>query len=602
VVEGRGADVCALLVGYSDKQLQKSGILDVASKGHAVLLSGGHDAMGNEKESLDVISARETILKLKETVSAFAISSMFATRNSQHELQLRDLVKELTDKPVACGHELANNLGAPQRALTAVLNARMIPYIKELIKCVKSTLESLNIAAPLMIVKGDGSLVNTATALEQPVTTVLSGPAASVIGACALSGLKNAIVADMGGTTTDIAIVRDGQPQLSSDGAKVGNWKPMIEAVKVFCVGLGGDSEVLLKGANNLSIGPRRVVPMCLLAKQHPWIITRLKQQLAAYPNARNNKFVVALDDNEVLLQQLSSDEFWAWELLCRGPIELEEAKLEDSNLAKSLAKLQRLGLAIYSGFTPTDAAHVLGLSDHLDTQASILAAKIWASQMRCLYGVGNWQRDDAVGPSQEVYDLVIARINATLIEASLNHSGKLKQAHSSALTELLTSLIISKNNPDDALFDLRFCQQYPLVAVGAPAASYYPKVAEDLSLKLHLPAHAQVANAFGAVMGAVIQRTNVTISQPTVGVYRLYYKATPLQFNDLALAIKSAGDIAQTEAIQLAEKAGASSIEVQLTQNANHIEHDLDGELFLDTVITATATGRPNVEQMHSS
>ena len=441
VVEGRGADVGVLLAGYSDRQLEKSNLTSIVAKSSIALLSGGHDATGYESAPLDECAAREYILKYKDQVSAFAVSSMFATRNTDHERRLQSLVQSLCDKPVACAHELATSLGAPQRALTAVLNARMIPYIQALLHSVKSILITQNIHAPLMIVKGDGSLVNTQTALEQPISTVLSGPAASVVGACALSGLKNAIVVDMGGTTTDIAIVTNGQPTLSADGAKVGDWQPMIEAVKVFCVGLGGDSEVAIKGAKGLVIGPKRVVPISLLAKQYPWVRTRLEQQLKAYPNARHNKFVLALESTPAQLDKLNALQLSAWELLKKGPIELDQAGETDSELAKSLSKLQRLGLAIYSGFTPTDAAHVLDLSDHLDKQAAIMAAQIWANQMRCLYGLGQWENNDAHGPSRTVIDLLVENISETLIEASLHQLGLLSQAKSAGMAKTVNAI-----------------------------------------------------------------------------------------------------------------------------------------------------------------
>ena len=601
VVEGRGAQVCVLLAGYSEKQLQKSGLLDIVPIGSAVLLSGGHDATGNEKQPLDLALARQKIIQLKENVAAFAISSMFGTRNSSHEIQLRKLVEEIADKPVACGHELASSLGAPQRALTAVLNARMIPYIAQLILSVEKILVTKGITAPLMIVKGDGSLVNTQTAQQQPVATVLSGPAASVVGACALSGLKNAIVVDMGGTTTDIAIVSNGQPQLSEQGALIGDWRPMVEAVKVFCVGLGGDSEIQIKGSSGLNIGPRRVLPLSLLGQQYPWIIKRLQQQLAAYPNARNNKFVMCMQADDVLLTQLGADELRAWNTLAAGPLELEEINQNDRELARALSKLQRSGLAIYSGFTPTDAAHVLGLSNHFSTEAAELAAKIWANQMRCLYGVGSWAKDNAIEPSQQVYDLMIKKISNTLIEASLNQADKLTQSRSDKLTELLTELVLQDSEPQQSqsLFNLTFNVNYPVVAVGAPAASYYPGVAKALGVQLYLPEHGDVANALGAVLGSVVQRAQVTISQPAVGIFNLYHKQAPLQFNNLEQALQKAESMAREEALLLAEGAGARSIETVISHSHNHIKHDIDGELFLDCVVTATATGRPNCRSL---
>jgi len=571
--------------------------MDLVADDAAVLLAGGHNATGDECEPLDEVTARQAILKQKDTVSAFAISSMFGTRNACHELKLRAMVEQLTGKPVACGHELASSLGAPQRALTAVLNARMVPYIQRLIASVRQILADRKIDAPLMIVKGDGSLVNTETALQQPVATVLSGPAASVVGACALSGLKNAIVADMGGTTTDVAIVTNGQPELCSEGAKIGDWQPMVEAVRVYSVGLGGDSEVHFSAAGGFEIGPRRVVPLCLLGQQFPWVRTRLEHQLRNFPNARNNKFVMRLESNEEMLNQLSEDEAYAWKKLADGPIEMEAAVEKDRYLARALAKLQRSGLAIYSGFTPSDAAHVLGLSDHWCKDTAELAAKVWANQVRNLYGLGNWALDDAMEPCQQVYDLVASKISHTLIEAGLHQAGKLNQARTQNLAALLTGLVLDgkADKASNPLFKIDFASDYPIVAVGAPAASYYPSVAGALGAELHLPQHGEVANAVGAVMGSVVQRAHVMISQPTYGHFCLYHKQEPQHFYNLEQAVQCAEELAKAEALRLALAAGAESVEVAFSRSDNQVSHDIDGELFLDCQITATATGRPD-------
>ncbi|EPJ49847.1 MAG: hypothetical protein OFPI_22180 [Osedax symbiont Rs2] len=597
VVEGHGANVAVLLAGYNSHQLDKSGLKTIVPQAATVMLNGGHDADGMQRQPLDELTARQSILRLKDTVSAFAISSMFATRNNAHELKLRALVEELSGKPVACGHELASSLGAPQRAQTAVLNARMIPYIQQLLHCVQKILSTAQITAPLMIVKGDGSLINTATALQQPVTTVLSGPAASVVGACALSGVKNALVVDMGGTTTDIAIVTNGQPQLCSSGAKVGNWQPMVEAVKVFCSGLGGDSEVRISPGKGLEIGPRRVIPLCLLAQQYPAIISKLEAQLASYPNARNNKFVLRLSTDELLVERLGEEAQYAWKELEKGPLELEWASQQERHLGRGLAKLQRAGLAIYSGFTPTDAAQVLGKSNHLNSEAAILAAKIWSRQMSSLYGLPAFKKDDATEPSQQVYDLVIGKISATLIEASLNQLGVLAQAQASKLTALLTELII--NPQQQALFNIAFASDYPIVAVGAPASSYYPTVANRLNQQLLLPRHGEVANAVGAVMGSVVQRAHITISQPSFGLFRLYHQQQPQSFSTFAAALSCAQTLVKEDALRLAKAAGAISVEIVLSRTENQIAHEFDPKLFIDCQVTATATGRADCHSL---
>ncbi|MFT5141212.1 MAG: N-methylhydantoinase A/oxoprolinase/acetone carboxylase beta subunit, partial [Rhodothermales bacterium] len=110
VVEGRGAPVCVLLPGYRQQQLEKSGLLEIIDSSLVIKLAGGHDAVGQQTELLDEAFAREMILKHAPVVSAFAVSSMFGVRNPEHELRLREMIIELCDKPVTCGHELASAL------------------------------------------------------------------------------------------------------------------------------------------------------------------------------------------------------------------------------------------------------------------------------------------------------------------------------------------------------------------------------------------------------------------------------------------------------------------------------------------------------------
>ena len=338
VVEGRGAPVAVLLAGYGPRQVEKSGLLTLFDPEFVVTLRGGHDASGREVEPLDEDRARESIDRLSLRVSAFAISSMFGVRNPAHEVHLRQLVQEAGPQPVTCGHELSSDLDAPRRALTVALNARMVPIIRELILAAQRILRERGIDVPLMIVKGNGSLVNTETALRQPVGTVLSGPAASVVGACALSGAANAIVADMGGTTTDIAVVNDGQPELGADGVRVGGWKPMVEAVRVVSTGLGGDSEVRFSGRGHIEIGPRRVVPLSLVGHLWPEAVPRLERQLERSPSRRSNRFALPLERNEALLRACTEAERAAWQRVAEQPIELDEIVGSDRETARAIA------------------------------------------------------------------------------------------------------------------------------------------------------------------------------------------------------------------------------------------------------------------------
>ena len=605
VVEGKGSPVCVLLAGYDKAQVKASGLVELLGADAIVSLVGGHDAGGFAVAALDEAAARAAILRHAPRVSAFAISASFGVRNPEHELQLRAWVEALCDKPVTCGHELASSLGAPRRAMTVALNARMISHVKRLIESVKTTLAARHIAAPLMIVKGDGSLINVHSALQRPVGTVLSGPAASVLGACFLSGHQDAIVADMGGTTTDIAVVRGGRPELGFDGAMIGQWRPMVEAVRIYAIGLGGDSEVRFGGGEGLVIGPRRVVPLSLLAHQYPKLLEVMERQQSEAPHASQIRFAQRLHADEALLAHLPADELAAWERLARGPVDMERANIEERGLARALARLERKGLAIYSGFTPSDAAHVLGMSKHWSTEAAIFGARIWARQMRHLYGLGTWLQGDAEAPARQVVDKVIDTICQKLLEAGLNDAGQMNEGNAGKIATLLTGMLLNgigqsvpamqatKAGPPP-VFALKFAPDLPLVAVGAPAASYYPAVANALGVTLELPPFAEVANAVGAVLGLVSQRVHVTVSQPVRGVYRVFTKSGPRDFDSVGCAVAHAQGLASTEAMLRAMEAGAAEAGVVLSQLDNTVSNDIDGDMFFEARVTATASGPP--------
>ncbi len=597
VVEGKGAPVCVLLAGYDAAQIKSSGLVELLGVDAIVSLPGGHDAGGFALEPVDEALTRDAIARQAPRVSAFAVSATFGVRNPAHELQIRSLVEALCDKPVTCGHELASSLGAPRRALTAALNARMVSHVKALIEAVRLTLAMRHIDAPLMMVQGDGSLVNVARALRRPVGTVLSGPAASVLGACALSGRADAIVADMGGTTTDVAVVRGGRPELSFDGAMVGQWRPMVEAVKVYAIGLGGDSEVRFGGGEGLVIGPRRVVPLSLLAHQHPWVLKVLECQQTQTPHASQIRFAQQLQADPALVSRLLPDETLAWQRLAQGPVDLERANVEDRVLAKAIARLERKGLAIYSGFTPSDAAHVLGLSSHWHVEAAVLGARIWARQMRHLYGLGTWIQGDAVAPARQVVDKVITTIHQKLIEAGLNDAGQMNEANAGRIAGLLTTMAMqgaqsAASGAAASVFSLRFAPNMPLVAVGAPASIYYPEVARGLGMALELPRFAEVANAVGAVLAPVSQRVHLTVTQPVRGVFRVFAPTGPRDFETLAPAIAHAQQLASADAMVQALDAGAAHAEVVLSRQDNQVDNDIDGTMFFESRITATASG----------
>src|SRR6202522_892097 len=277
VVENRFSPVCTLLIGFDDAMAERSGLQRPGSGGLVVRIRGGHIATGEESSALDEAAVAQAVAEHEARVEAFAVAANFSVRNPDHELRARKLIRALTPKPVTCAHELSSKLDAPRRALTAALNARLTPQIRHLIEALSQVLAAESIDAPLMIVKGDGSLMKAQIALEYPVETILSGPAASVVGAGFLTGLADFVVSDMGGTTTDVAVVVGGRPAIRAEGALVGGWRTMVEAVDVRTSGLGGDSEVSFDRQIRLRVGPRKAMPLCLLAQRFPGVLGDLQ-------------------------------------------------------------------------------------------------------------------------------------------------------------------------------------------------------------------------------------------------------------------------------------------------------------------------------------
>src|SRR5450631_3313986 len=318
VVEGRFSPVCTLLIGFDDAMVSRSGLQQHG--GALVRIGGGHGATGDEGAELDESAIERAVAEHASHVEAFAVAANFSVRNPAHELRARQIIRALSHKPVTCAHELTSKLDAPRRALTAALNARLTPQIRHLIEALSRVLTDESIDAPLMIVKGDGSLMKAQIALEYPVETILSGPAASVVGAGFLTGLEDFVVSDMGGTTTDVAVVSAGRPVIRAEGALVGAWRTMVEAVDVRTSGLGGDSEVTFDRQHRLCVGPRKAMPLSLLAHTFPAVLMQLRERAALERLPVHPAQFAFRNPDRAPPAHLSSTERRVWEALSLEP------------------------------------------------------------------------------------------------------------------------------------------------------------------------------------------------------------------------------------------------------------------------------------------
>ncbi len=587
IVEGRGGPVCLLLIGYDPVLIRQYGFERDLVTQDVVYLRGGHDGLGNEVEPLDEKAVRDAILARRDQVDAFAVSGYFGVRNPAHELRVRALVEELTDLPVTCGHELTTRLNAVRRATTTALNARLIPLLQDLIATVRRTLDERAITAPLMVVKGDGSLVRAEWAMRRPIETILSGPAASVVGAWHLAGRRDVWVVDVGGTTTDIAVLHDGRPRLNPEGARVGEWQTMVEAVDVHTVGQGGDSLVRLDGETRLVIGPRRVVPLCLLASEHPGIVDELRRQ-AAYARKDSLSGLFALAQRQTS-HGLSDGERDLLEYLSTGPkslLSLADKLCYRSFVVRQVRSLETRGLVLRAGFTPTDALHVLGRFERWDTEVSCLGAELLASQ---------------VDLSPEAFcERVVAgvsdRVTRELVSKVLSDEVAMPDwAQEPSATALLARAL---GNVADSDLDCQFTLRQPLVAVGAPVEAYMPRVSQQLHTELVIPRHAEVGNAVGAVAGGVVQQLRAMIRPLDADqYYRLLLPDGVRDFDTLEEAVAHAQQVVPERLRALTRQAGADQVEVKVERVDRRapVRMGWGEEIYLGTDLTFTAVGRPS-------
>ena len=514
------------------------------------------------------------------------MTAQFSVRNPSHEIAIRDAILRRCDRPVTCSHELSAALNGPKRGVTALLNARLVALIEELLAAADAMLAERAIDAPVMIVRGNGSLVSTDFVRGRPIETILSGPAASLLGAARLADTADAVVSDIGGTTTDVAVVSDGRPRPAPDGAVVGGHQTMVEAVEMRTHGLGGDSEVRLRDravGPDLQLGPQRVVPVSRLAEDHAELViqTLTRQHAADIVGEFEAMFawrapiaprgVTTGRSDAGLLDRLGHEPV-AVDRLIRSRVD-----------AGALRRLAAKGLVRIASVTPTDAALVLGHLDGAEQRAAELACAVFGRK-KDRYGEAI--AADATSMAQVIVDTVVRRTADVLLEAALAHDGLPPEAVDSDLVRAAMA-----GHTGSARLDIGLGR--PVVALGASAATYYPAAAALLGATAHVSELAPVANALGAAVGQVRQEIGILVSAPRRGVFRIHTGDEPETLYDLDEARARADQVASERAEAIARAAGAVDITVELRWEHRSAMVD-DKEYFVEGTATATAWGPP--------
>lgn len=232
---------------------------------HYYAVAGCMDHRGREIKPIDPDEVRRVAQRLTAAgIRQVGVVGKFSPRNPDHELAIADCLGDDFDQ-LFLGHRASGGLNFPRRIATTFLNASVYPIHKEFFQAVQRSLQQKGLEVPIRLLKPDGGNMRFESAVNAPAQTILSGPAASVMGALAFAPQKGTtLLLDIGGTTTDMAVLIDGVPLLAPQGIQIGPYKTLIRALKTQSIGVGGDSVVHLRG-EDLLVGPERLgAPMAL--------------------------------------------------------------------------------------------------------------------------------------------------------------------------------------------------------------------------------------------------------------------------------------------------------------------------------------------------
>jgi N-methylhydantoinase A/oxoprolinase/acetone carboxylase beta subunit len=621
VVEGQGAEVGLFIIGYAGRITVPCAAMDA--------IPGGHKLDGSEEAPLALNRLVDSIRLMQDRVDAYAVCGMMSFVNPAHELVAERAIGMVDPKPVFCSHLASSRAGMKERAATAVLNARLLPVMRRFLDGVRTALDGLGIAAPVVVVRGDATAMPMQEALRNASATVASGPAAMAgYGAAHAAGRRpvedagrrpvedagrlpggngdaghagatgadgeetarpasgdagkdaaapatppnaspnastqpwagtdtppppDALIVDVGGTTTDVTLLRRGRPVIQADGMVVGDWETHVQAVEMFTVGIGGDSLVRPEADGTLSVGPLRVVPLCMagpLPDPAQWLrpggrarcICPVRREGACEgPDATNS------DEHDAPARD-AAERAVLDHLRDHGPTPagdlLRTLRVPESTLERAIDRLVRQRAVQVAGFTPTDALHVLGLLDlsalpdlpsgagnaaaalagaralaallplvaeSEAAQGSIVAGAGKSAASKTIRGApfdtasgsaGSYSVASGTPPStppntpQDAARAVLAAASQRIEDAVVQHVARREVGGNFA------AYLAQRHR--HALLRVNVALGVPMVGIGAASRHLLPAVARALSTTVTFPGRYDVGNALGAALLAL--------------------------------------------------------------------------------------------------
>ena len=541
-----------------------------------------------------------------------AVCQLHAKRNnSQQERKAAEIIEKV-GVPVIRSSELFQDPDMYQRGAGALLNARLIPVIYAFMGAIREVFAGYGMEdVPRVIVRSEGTLMTEEFALKRPVETLLCGPAASTLGAMALAKQTDAVIVDIGGTTTDVSIVRDGVPKRADDGIFIGDWKTFVKGLYVDTFGLGGDSGIHYDFAGKLVLEDHRIVPLSSVAVYFPYITEELKE--LAESGKKHTRFLheyyfLIQDRTEAVdFYKLTPHEQRVVEVLSPGPMNMVRLAetLNVSLYDLGLDRLEKLGVVQRSGLTPTDIMHVKGDFNSFDSDAARYAAEFVAHST---------DHESVEQMADEIYEMIVKKLYVNI--ARLMVTSSYREFANKKFDDQLNKMIEiaydearvaaglfpkkGDNKPPYGFFRPAFKLDAPLIGVGAPTYIFLGMVAKLFGTTAIIPEYAHVANAVGAIVGKVSVTEEVELvpedGEDGEQIFTVTNRTETRQFSDYEEAAAFAQESALKQAEAAAREQGASG-GLSITEERERVEGTLRyGSFWIKELYRATATGNVRI------
>lgn len=283
-----------------ENKLEKTGLFISSGPGidpnnfkignNTYIIEGSINHRGSEILELDNSSLGKAVKNcIKDGVRVYAAVTKFSTRNSIQESAIAQSLTEYADF-VTEGHKLSSQLSFPRRVATAYYNSAVWRIYSNFLMSITDALKSMGISAPVNILKADGGTMPAGISRDIPVESILSGPAASIMGIIALSRItEDSVILDIGGTTTDIAVFASGAPLMEREGISLSGIPTLVRSLQNRSIGIGGDSAITIVNGQ-VKAGPERIGPSAADGGSHPTLVDAMNYAgIISYGQKKNS-------------------------------------------------------------------------------------------------------------------------------------------------------------------------------------------------------------------------------------------------------------------------------------------------------------------------